>query len=285
MAAPGVHPVYAWEVPPNPRPAPVVEPDPDPGEVERLAAREIWRVAPSSKPAGADLTPFITEWFQHLDSKRYRRHGQWVPTLLEFNRHAGENMLAVGDGLGLDWVRFAQGGADITIVDPSADRLRLYRKQFAVRGANGQFIQAPFDHLPFPDERVDVVCAVFNEPPVVPWAAAVEEVKRVLRPGGKVILVLPSKYNAARWQDLLMPWRSLFWRRPKGPPRFTARELREGFAAFNELKVYKRHLRRSELPYVWRWMLLPVAERLIGRFLVLKAFKPLIAAGAVRKAA
>jgi hypothetical protein len=32
-------------------------------------------------------------------------------------------------------------------------------------------------------------------------------------------------------------------------------------------------------------MLLPVAERLIGRFVIVKAFKPLIAAGAVRKAA
>ena len=113
MSAPSVHPVYAWEVPPTPRPVPVVEPDPDPGEAERLAAREIWRVAPESKPAGADLTPLTTEWFQHLETKRYRRHGQWVPNLLEFNRHAREHMLAVGDGLGLDWVRFAEGGADV----------------------------------------------------------------------------------------------------------------------------------------------------------------------------
>src|SRR5262249_32252978 len=147
------------------------------------------------------------------------------------------------------------------------------------------FLQAPFDRLPFADERVDVACAVFNEPPVVPWAAAVEEVKRVLRPGGKVVLVLPSKYNAAKWQDLLKPGRSFVKRGPKGPPRFTARELRDGFAAFDDLKIYKRHLRRSELPYLWRWVLLPVAERLIGRFLVLKAFKPLIASGAARKAA
>jgi SAM-dependent methyltransferase len=285
MSGPSVHPLYAWEVPPTPRPVPVVEPDPDTGEAERLAAREIWRVAPSSKPAGADLTPLTAEWFQHLDSKRYRRHGRWVPNLLEFNRHAREHMLAVGDGLGLDWVRFAEGGADVTVVDPSAERLRLLRTHFAVRGVKGQFLQAPFDRLPSADERVDVVCAVFNEPPVVPWAAALAEVTRVLRPGGKVVAILPSKYNAAKWQDLLMPWLSLFYRRPKGPPRFTVRELREGFAAFNDVKIHKRHLRRSELPYVWRWMLLPVAERLIGRFLVVKAFKPLIAAGAVRKAA
>ena len=51
------------------------------------------------------------------------------------------------------------------------------------------------------------------------------------------------------------------------------------------MRVAKRHLRRSELPYLWRWMMLPVAERLMGRFFIVKAFKPLSAAAVVRAAA
>lgn len=278
-------PVYAWEVVPLPRPAVVPEPGPDPSEAERLAGRDVWRVGPSSKPAGGDLEPLSRDWYLHLDAKRYRRHGRWVPAMLEFTRHAGETLLAVGDGLGLDWVRYAEGGANVTVVDPLADRLRLYREQFQARGATAQFTQAPFDHLPAPDDRVDVVVAVFNDPPYVPWATALAEAYRVLRPGGKVMCVLPSKYNAARWQDILMPWRTWFRKAPKGPPRFTRRELYEGFSGFQDVRVYKRHLRRSELPYLWRWMLLPVAERLMGRFFIVKAFKPLSAAAAVRAAA
>src|SRR5262245_43357681 len=118
MSALTAQPVYPWEVVPAPRPAPDPEPDPDPSEVERLACRDVWRVGASSKPAGGPLEPLSAAWFQHLDSKRYRRHGRWMPALLEFTRHAREEMLAVGDGLGLDWVRYAEGGANVTVVDP-----------------------------------------------------------------------------------------------------------------------------------------------------------------------
>jgi ubiquinone/menaquinone biosynthesis C-methylase UbiE len=276
MAAPSVHPVYPWEVAPTPRPAPAVDPDPDPSEAERLAERDVWRVYPTPKPAGGPHAPLTSDWFKHLDSKRYRHHGRWLPALLEFSRHARESLMAVGDGLGIDWVRFAEGGADVTVVDPSADRLRLYRTHFASRGATGQFVQAPFDHLPSADSRVDVVCAVFHEPPVVPWANALAEAYRVLRPGGKVMVVLPAKFDAVWWQDLFLPWRRWLRKTPRRKGRFTARELREAFARFHDVRVLKRHLRRSELPYLWRWMLLPALERVMGRFLVVKAFKPLI---------
>jgi SAM-dependent methyltransferase len=289
MATPVVHPVYPWEVVPTPRSLPLPDPDPDPSEAERLAARDVWRVRPSANPAGGDRELLSTDWFQYLEAKRYRRHGRWVPALLEFNRHPRESLLAVGDGLGIEWVKFAEGGSDVTVVDPSADRLRLYRTHFAARGVSGQFVQAPFDHLPAADARTDVVCAFFNEPPVVPWATALAEAYRVLRPGGKIMVALPAKYDAVRWQELILPWRRWFRKGPRAKGRFTARELREGFAtSFTDVRVYKRHLRRSELPYIWRWMILPVAERLMGRFLVVKAFKPLLDSGstpAIRAAA
>ena len=47
------------------------------------------------------------------------------------------------------------------------------------------------------------------------------------------------------------------------------------FYRFVEHRTHKRHLRRSDLPHVWRWLPLPVLERMLGRMLVHKAFKPL----------
>jgi hypothetical protein len=39
------------------------------------------------------------------------------------------------------------------------------------------------------------------------------------------------------------------------------------------------------VPHLWRWLPVPLLERLLGHFLVLKAFKPLSAAITVRAAA
>jgi hypothetical protein len=57
--------------------------------------------------------------------------------------------------------------------------------------------------------------------------------------------------------------------------RCSARELRHLFSRFVEHRVHKRQLRRSEVPHLWRCLPLPLLARLMGRFLVLKAFKPL----------
>jgi SAM-dependent methyltransferase len=281
MATPTTRPVYAWETVPAPRPTVAPDPDPDFSTIEDLACREVWRVLPSRKPAGGDHLPLSPDWFRHLESKRYRRYGRWVPGLLEFNRHARESLVAVGDGLGTDWVQYATEGADVSVIDPSADRLRLYRRHFAARDVAANCLHAPLTHWPVGDDRTDVVVAVFNERPAVELSTLAAEAFRTLRPGGKVIAVLPAWYNAARWQDLLLPWRTWFRRERSPRDRYSAYEVRAAFAGFQSIKVYKRHLRRSELPYVWRWMLLPVLERFMGRFLVVKAFKPLTATNGV----
>jgi hypothetical protein len=67
--------------------------------------------------------------------------------------------------------------------------------------------------------------------------------------------------------------------------RFSARRLRRLFGAFIEHRVHKRQLRRSELPHAWRWLPLPLLERVMGHVLIIKAFKPLSAAITVPLAA
>lgn len=286
MATPSTPAVYAWEVPPTPLPNPPVEPRPAVGELERLAAGEIWREWPASKPAGGTLDPLSADWFRHLETKRYRRHGRWIPSLLELARHAGESVLAMGDGLGTEWAKLAEAGADVSVADPSADRLRLYRQHAAARGTTAHFLHAPLDHLPVGDERIDVVCGFFNDAPKIALDALAGEAFRVLRPGGKVMAVVPAYYNAARWQALSFPWRPWIRRaNAAGPGLITGGDLRAAFDRFDDVRIYKRHLRRTELPHVWRWMMLPLLERMMGRFLVVKAFKPLSAAADRRAAA
>lgn len=278
--------VYAWEVVPASHPAPPESSTPDLSILDSLAARDTWRVFPSRLPVASELEPLSREWYERLDSKRYRKHGRWLPQLLEFSRHANESIAVIGDGLGLDWAQFAQGGAHVTVIEPTGDRLRLYQQQFACRGLDAQVVQAPFDCWPISDDRLDVAVAVFHERPTPAWERIVSEMFRVLRPGGKAIAVIPAHFDSAWWQQVVMPWRA--WARGRSSSsrnRFRARELREAFRDFVEIRVLKRHLRRSELPYVWRWMLLPVAERAMGRYLIVQAFKPLTSSASIRLAA
>ncbi len=105
------------------------------------------------------------------------------------------------------------------------------------------------------------------------------EVYRVLKPGGKVLAVLRARYDVDFWWRDWLPWGRLLRPTsliaPADPNRFSGRELRRDFGQFTEHRVYKRHLRRAEVPHLMRWLPLPLLERVLGRLLVLKAFKPL----------
>ena len=57
------------------------------------------------------------------------------------------------------------------------------------------------------------------------------------------------------------------------------------FRRFEEHRVCKRQLRRAEVPHLWRVVPLPLLERLMGRVLVVKAFKPVSTAILLQAAA
>jgi ubiquinone/menaquinone biosynthesis C-methylase UbiE len=67
--------------------------------------------------------------------------------------------------------------------------------------------------LPFPDGSFDSVVSTLVLCTVPDQAAALDEVRRVLRPGGRLLFIehVRAVGSAARWQDRLEPlWRRLF---------------------------------------------------------------------------
>jgi ubiquinone/menaquinone biosynthesis C-methylase UbiE len=230
------------------------------------------------------VEPYSLQWFLEAESVRYGRHGRWLPRLLEFGKHSGENLLGLGDGLGADWVQYARCGAEVTACSTSVETLALVRRNFELRGLTGQFVHADPAKLPLESASVDVVCVQELLPTAPDPAALVEEIYRVLKPGGKVLMITPAQHDAQFWSRCLFPLRDWFRR---SPPRggMSRRGLRRLFGRFTEHRIHKRHLRRSESPYLLRWLPLPVLERLMGRFLILKAFKPLSAALSLQIAA
>jgi SAM-dependent methyltransferase len=265
----------------------VILPEPDrwvthnPDSADRLYQREAFRLP----PRGRGLVPFTRNWFQHIEQQRYRRPGAWIPRVLEFGRHAGETILGLGDGLGTDWLQYARRGASVIACSDSREQLGLIQLNFRLSDHEARIAHAPPHALPFDGATIDVVCIQGLLHEVERPDLVIDEVYRVLRPGGKVIAVAPAKMDAEYWQDRLFPWRRWWSRSRPTPVGVTARALKHDFSRFADHVIKKRHLRRSHLPQVWRPFPLPLLERLIGQFVILKAFKPLSAALASQVAA
>jgi SAM-dependent methyltransferase len=253
-------------------PAPLSLPDP-----HVAATRELIR-PPTVHRNRRDYEPFSAAWFEELEQKRYQRHGAWLPRALEFGRHPGESLLVLGCGLGTDAVRYACTGTHVTVATTPDEYPHLVRDNFARHALSAEFARLDGALLPFADGAFDVVTWNALYDPAEPDPARVGELFRVLKPGGKLIGLFPARYDAAFWQDVLLPLQWLYWKRPPDPataPKTTARQLRRAFARFGDVRVSKRHLRRGELPHPWRVLPLVLLERLIGRVLVLKAKKPI----------
>jgi ubiquinone/menaquinone biosynthesis C-methylase UbiE len=253
---------------------------------DRLFEAETLTMTSGSPPPGTS-EPYTLQWFLEIENRRHGRQGRWIPRLLEFAKHGGETLLGLGDGLGTDWIQYARHGAQVVVCTAAAEQLALVRRNFELRGLPGRFLSAQPTSLPLEGSSIDVVSVSGLLDEVADPHAVVNEIYRVLKPGGKVLAVTPARYDVDYWAGLLFPWlRWLQPRRAAAPAgRFSARRLHRLFARFVEHRVYKRQLRRSEVPHVWRWLPLPLLERIMGRVLVLKAFKPLSAAISVPMAA
>jgi SAM-dependent methyltransferase len=226
--------------------------------------------------------PYTLPWFQSIETQRHSRQGRWIPKLLEFAKHPGETLLGVGNGLGTDWLQYARHGAAVVVCSPAADYLAICRRNFELRGLSGRFLHSRPESLPLPSASIDVACVsgLFHQ--VTDPTPVVKEIYRVLKPGGKVFAVALAYYDVDWWYRACFPW--LEWigrpRTMSASPggRFSSRRLRKLFGDFTLYRVHKRHLGRADVPRIWRWAPRSALERLMGRVLILKAFKPLSAA-------
>jgi SAM-dependent methyltransferase len=258
--------------------APVGRPVP-PRDPALLATRELLR--PFNHRHGRHrLEPLSAEWFDAIEHKRFSRHGKWLNSALEFGRHPGESVLLLYPGLGSDAIRFIQHGTEVVLGLAPEDDLDLIETNLERFGFSAPVLEVPDSRIPAADGAFDVV--VLNGlGRAINLARLADELFRVLKCGGKVIGLFPAYYDAGYWQDLLLPYQHLYWRRPADAttaPKTTARQLRRAFGRFTENRVVKRHLRRAELPHPARVLPLAIMERLVGRVLVLKARKPISAA-------
>ncbi|MEP6922743.1 MAG: class I SAM-dependent methyltransferase, partial [bacterium] len=144
----------------------------------------------------ADAEPGSRRFYELVEEHRYGK--EWhIPIAADFAGAGGLKVLEIGCGLGTDGSRFAQAGADYTGVDLTEAAVDLARKRFQIFGLPGHFRTADAENLDFVDNSFDLVYShgVLHHTPDT--ARAVREVHRVLRPGGRAIVMLyhRNSYN------------------------------------------------------------------------------------------
>jgi len=107
----------------------------------------------------------------------------------------GSKMLEVGCGYGSLSVFVAQQKAVVSGVDISATAVRLSRRNAELAGVDATFTQANAVALPFQDGAFDLVVCCDTLEHVPEYRVAVNELARVTRVGGHLIVTTPNVIN------------------------------------------------------------------------------------------
>jgi SAM-dependent methyltransferase len=204
-----------------------------------------------------------------VESDRYEVYAPWLREAMGFGQFDDKKVLEIGPGLGTDLVQFARAGAKTYALDLTIRHLELTRGRCEIEGLVTRLVRGDAETLPFSDRSFDVVYSfgVLHHTPGM--EKAVEEIHRVLRPGGLAIVGLYHKHSAFYWICTIL-WRGVLrgrlWKegyrrlladielRSPGSDALplvkvlTRRDCRRLFAGFRETKV-----RTDQIDYSHFW--------------------------------
>lgn len=190
-------------------------------------------------------------FFEDLDQYHFEKLHHLL-RLVDFNGYRGRQVLEVGCGAAVDLARFAKGGAVCTGVDLAASAIDLARTNFAQQGLTADFRVANGEALPFPDDTFDLVYAHG----VVQYTAdpqrLVNEVRRVLKPGGEAIFQV---YNRVSWLNALSKLMKVGLEHDDAPVllKFSIPEFRRLVSGFSRVRIVpERFPVKSRLHGGWK---------------------------------
>ncbi len=125
-------------------------------------------------------------WQQAFTEGADPEYEQQVLPLVEDNLRGAQRVLDVGCGEGQVARRLARHGAAVVGVDLSLSQVRVAHE----RGGSGLFVQARAEQLPCMTGAFDAVLVCLALEHVDPFEPAINEIARVLVPGGRFLLLL-----------------------------------------------------------------------------------------------
>ena len=272
----------------------------EPLDLDKREVQKQW----DNNPCGADTVQGYAreslEYYRAVRDYRYRQYAPWMDEVINFSQWQGKDLLEIGVGMGSDHFRFAKAGNRMTALDLSREHLRQTERHLSLEGLTTTAHYGDAEIMPFPDASFDVVYTfgVIHHTPNT--EVAVNEIHRVLRPGGTAIVGLYHRDSWFFWVSTLLAqgvlkfglirkgWRKLLseieYRSKDNTAQplvkvYSRKQSRDLFSDFSQVHLQTAHLEASHLS---RFQLLvrgvsrAELERRFGRYgwyVVVKAVK------------
>jgi len=153
------------------------------------------------------VLPVLTHLAMRNKAARAER-ARWIPL-------ATGVVLEIGVGSGLNIPIYGPNVRKLYALDPSEELRRMAQPRAERAGFPVEFLAAPAEAIPLAAASVDSVVTTWTLCTIADPARALQELRRVLRPGGRMTFVEHGRSpdpEVVRWQDRLTP----VWRRIAG---------------------------------------------------------------------
>jgi ubiquinone/menaquinone biosynthesis C-methylase UbiE len=214
---------------------------------DKRRVRDFWSQAPCGEVyAQGDLLP------ARLEAQARTRYQlePYLPEFARFGEGRGRDVLEVGVGMGADHLEWARSRPrSLTGIDLTQNAVAYTNQRLRLFGFPSRLLVADCERLAFPGDTFDIVYSwgVIHHSPDTP--AAVLEIRRVLRPGGKARVMIYHRHSVVGY--MLWLRYGLLAGRPRlglretyahylespGTKAYSPEDARKLFAGFSEVRV------------------------------------------------
>jgi ubiquinone/menaquinone biosynthesis C-methylase UbiE len=155
---------------------------------------------------------------------------------VRYSSYQDKNLLEVGCGVGVDLIRFARAGADVTGIDLSPMAINLAQLNFNAQGLRADLVIMDGENIGFDDNTYEVAYAhgvlQYTSNP----KRMISEIHRVLKPGGEAILMV---YNRWSWLNLLSKTTGVSLEHEDAPVcrKYSIREFEKILSKFRRIQI------------------------------------------------